>query len=118
MTARGRETRAITLALVAVEYRKYSRDFHPFSSPAPGKEYAGTTGRAANIRATSSLSPRTALVFTTALPPRATIWRADPLPRHRAHGIRGNAVEPVALSERGERRRYTLINSRDKFWPY
>jgi hypothetical protein len=79
------------------EYRKYKRGFHPFSSPVPGEECAGAIGRAADIRATSPLSPCTALLVTVALPARAAIGRADPLPGHQAHGIRVNAVDPVTL---------------------
>ena len=41
---------------------------------------------------------RTALLLlTTALPARATIGRADPLPGHRTHSIRVDAVDPVTL---------------------
>ncbi len=82
---------------VRMEYRKYKRGFYPFSSPAPGEECAGTTGRAAEMRATYLQSPRTPLLVAAALPPRAAINPADPLPGYRAHGIRVNAVDPVAL---------------------
>jgi len=50
------------------EYKKYKRVFHPISGPVPGDERAGTTGRTAQIRATSLRSPRAPLLATTALP--------------------------------------------------
>ncbi len=49
------------------------------------------------IRATYLLAPDTPLLVTATLPPRAAIGRADPLPGHQAHGIRVDAVDPVAL---------------------
>ena len=51
------------------------------------------------IRATYLLAPHTPLLVTATLPPRAAIGRADPLPGHQAHGIRVDALDPVALSE-------------------
>ncbi len=79
------------------EYRKYKRGSLPISSPVPGEECAGTTGRAAEMRATYLQSPRIPLLVAAALPPRAAIDPAVPLPGHRAHGIRVDAVDPVAL---------------------
>ena len=77
---------------------KDKRRSHPFSSPVPGKECAGAAGRTADIRATSSLSPRTALLVTVVLQPRAAIGIAS-LPGHHAHDIRVIVVEVAALRE-------------------
>jgi hypothetical protein len=79
------------------EYRKYKRGSYPFSNPDPGEECAGATGRAAEMQATYLQSPRTPLLAAAALPARVAIDPADPLPGHRAHGIRVNAVDTVAV---------------------
>ena len=57
----------------------------------PDKECTGATVGAGEIWVSSLLSLRTAYCVrvTTALPPRAAIDPADPLPGHRAHGFRG-----------------------------
>ena len=81
------------------EYRKYKRGPHPFSNPVPRKECAGATSRMTAILATYLLAPLTPLLVTATLPPQAAIGRADPLPGHQVHGIKVDAVDPVALSE-------------------
>ncbi len=88
-----------TNARAASEYRKYKRSSLPISSLALGEECVGATGRATEMRGTYLQLPRTSVLVTTALAPRAAIGRADPLPGHRTHGIRVYAVERVALSE-------------------
>ena len=81
------------------EYRKYKRGSLPISNPVPGKECAGATGRMNEIRTTYLQLPRTCVLVAAALAPRAAIGQADPLPGHRAHGIRVNVVELAALRD-------------------
>jgi hypothetical protein len=61
----------------------------PISEPVPGKECAGATGCMTEIHTTCLQLSHPPLLVAAALPLRAAIDPADPLPRHRAHGIRG-----------------------------
>ncbi len=63
---------------ILLEYRTYKQESSAITSPVPDEECAGTTGRAAEMQATYFQLPRTPLLVAAALPPRATIGRADP----------------------------------------
>ena len=68
---------------IRIEYRKYKRGSLPITSPVPGEECAGTTGRAAEMRATYLQSPRTPLLVAAALPPRGADVPVGPPPTTR-----------------------------------
>jgi len=85
--------------LPRLEFRQDERGFHPFSSPVPGKECAGATGRAADNRATSPLSPRIA----PSSPPHCHLGQPSaqpiPCPGIEPTASEENALELVALLE-------------------
>ncbi len=81
------------------EYRKYKRGSNSIISPAPGEECTGTTGRAAEMRATYLQSPRTPY----SSPPLSRLGQPStqpiPCPGIELTASEENALELVALRE-------------------